>query len=253
MYNVLVADDEPIERVIVTKILKKHFGESLEIIQAVNGREAVKKAEENNCKIAFLDIEMPGMSGLEAAEEIRTNMEFCNIVFITAFDEFNYVRKALTIKALDYLLKPVSEEELITVAEEAVHLLEKEKEVRCEECRIIEDKSDIRMNVVTGRIRQYIESHYSEDISLQDIAGTLHYSDAYFCKIFKQNFDKNFLVYLAEFRVEKAKKLLDDLLLNVKEVGTLVGYPDSNYFTKVFKRHTGLTPTEYRGRNLDKG
>ena len=74
----------------------------------------------------------------------------------------------------------------------------------------------------------------------------MNYSDAYFCKIFKQCFDKSFIVYLTEFRMEQAKQLLADVRINVKDISTNVGYRDSNYFAKVFKRAVGSTPTEYR-------
>ena len=102
------------------------------------------------------------------------------------------------------------------------------------------------MNAVADNIREFIEKHYKEDISLQDLAGSMNYSDAYFCKIFKQCFNKSFLVYLTEYRVEKAKKLLADVSINIKDVSTEVGYRDSNYFARVFKRNAGVTPTEYR-------
>ena len=88
--------------------------------------------------------------------------------------------------------------------------------------------------------------NYMDDISLQTVAEAMNYSDAYFCKIFKQCFDKNFIVYLSEYRVARAKELLGDVLINVKDVSQKVGYRDSNYFAKVFKRIAGVTPTEYR-------
>ncbi|MDE7206038.1 MAG: AraC family transcriptional regulator, partial [Lachnospiraceae bacterium] len=100
--------------------------------------------------------------------------------------------------------------------------------------------------LLADHIRQYLEAHYMEDICLQDAAEQLHYSDAYFCKFFKQNFDKSFIMYLSELRIEKAKELLADITVNVKDIGQKVGYRDSSYFTKVFKRFTGVTPSEYR-------
>ena len=106
------------------------------------------------------------------------------------------------------------------------------------------------MNAVAENIRDFIAKHYKEDISLQDVAGSMNYSDAYFCKIFKQCFDKSFLVYLTEYRVEKAKVLLADMSINIKDVSAEVGYRDSNYFARVFKRSEGITPTEYRLRVL---
>ena len=104
---------------------------------------------------------------------------------------------------------------------------------------------NIKMNAVAENIQEYIAQHYREDISLQDVAGSMDYSDAYFCKIFKQCFGKSFLVYLTEYRVEKAKALLADMSINIKDVSAEVGYRDSNYFARVFKRSEGITPTEY--------
>ena len=122
MYRVLIADDEPIERLVVSKIINKHFSGQLEVVQAVNGREAVMLFEKERCHIALLDIEMPGINGLEAAQQIRNMRRDCSIIFLTAFDEFSYAKKAITVRALDYLLKPGSEEELVAVLEEAVRL-----------------------------------------------------------------------------------------------------------------------------------
>ena len=84
------------------------------------------------------------------------------------------------------------------------------------------------------------------DISMQDVAQTMNYSEAYFSKLFKQCFQKNFTAYLTEFRVNEAKRQLRQPTINVKDVGKAVGYADSNYFTKVFRRITGMSPTEYR-------
>ena len=83
MYRVLVADDEPIERMIVGRTIKKYFSGQLEVVEAVNGREAAKFFTEKDCKIALLDIEMPGVNGLEAAEQIREKDRDCSIIFLT--------------------------------------------------------------------------------------------------------------------------------------------------------------------------
>ena len=130
MYRVLVADDEPIERMIVGRTIKKYFSGQLEVVEAVNGREAAKFFTEKDCKIALLDIEMPGVNGLEAAEQIREKDRDCSIIFLTAFDEFSYAKRAISVHALDYLLKPGTEEELVAVLEEAIRLLE-EKAEKC--------------------------------------------------------------------------------------------------------------------------
>ena len=125
------------------------------------------------------------------------------------------------------------------VREKPVDMQEKKKDAELE-------NGNVRMSAVAENIRQYIDMHYKEDISLQSVAEEMNYSDAYFCKIFKQCFDKSFIGYLTEYRLERAKQLLADVRINVKDISVNVGYRDSNYFAKVFKRAMGSTPTEYR-------
>jgi YesN/AraC family two-component response regulator len=256
MYRILVADDEPIERQVINKKINAFFPEQVEVILAENGIEAVNKYKENNCQIAVLDIEMPGMSGLEAAENIREYDNNSNIIFLTAFDEFSYAKKAIEVRALDYLLKPGSDEELIGILEEAFRICDKnenekvmkvsENTVASENIRNCDEEPYQQPNILIGEITSYIENHYTDDIALQDIAGHLGYSDVYFCKLFKQNFGKNFITYLNEYRMNKAKELLANPLINIKDVGQKAGYRDANYFTRVFKRMVGSTPSEYR-------
>ena len=255
-------DDEPIERMIVSRTVEKYFSEELTVVSAANGREAVEQFFAGDCQIALLDIEMPGMNGLEAAEQIRKRDKNCSIIFLTAFDEFNYAKRAIAVRAMEYLLKPVEDQELVAVLEEAVRIAEEQETDReagekksaeqisaerdCHEDTADTERSRIRLQAVAGNIQAFIEHNYMDDISLQTVAEAMNYSDAYFCKIFKQCFDKNFIVYLSEYRVARAKELLGDVLINVKDVSQKVGYRDSNYFAKVFKRIAGVTPTEYR-------
>ena len=261
MYHILIADDEPIERAVVAKTLRKYFGEQIDVVFAENGREAVKYFFEEECSIALLDIEMPGINGLDAAEQIREKNPVASIIFLTAFDEFSYAKRAIGVHALEYLLKPASKTDLIATVEEAMRIADKlneQPEYNREAMKVemLEDdnQENIRLSAVADKILSYIDMHYKEDISLQDVAGDMNYSDAYFCKIFKQCFGKSFIVYLSEYRVERAKKLLEDIAINVKDVSIEVGYRDSNYFAKVFKRVVGITPTDYRLHSLqDKG
>lgn len=252
--RILIADDEPIERMVASKTIQNYFGDEVELFWAENGREAIAAFREHNCQIALLDISMPGIDGLAAAEEIRKENSECSIIFLTAYDEFDYAKRAIKVRALDYLLKPSTSKELLAVLEEAVYISRKHgtkanplpQEADAEEKD--ERQEVIKNQVLAEHIRGYIEAHYMEDISLQDAAKLLRYSDAYFCRFFKQNFDKSFIMYLSELRIKKAKELLDDITINVKDIGQRVGYHDSSYFTKVFKRITGVTPSEYRYR-----
>ena len=167
-------------------------------------------------------------------------------------------KKAITVRALDYLLKPYDEEELMLVVEEAMHIAgehrqdegdgdENENEIPAPpDTEEPEDGGHARLSKVTSLISQYIHENYMFDISMQDAARAMNYSEAYFCKLFKQCFDQNFTAYLARFRINEARRLLQDKNASVREVSMLVGYYDANYFAKVFKRIAGMNPSEYR-------
>lgn len=274
MYRVLLADDEQIERMALARRLMRRFGDILQISEATNGKEAVQLYQKEHSQIIIMDISMPELNGVEAAEQIRSMDEDCIIVFLTAYDEFSYAKRAIVIRALDYLLKPCDEEELTAVMEEAMRLTDKaskkeespwkraereeaEKEAAARreawpwnpDAEPPKDPETERMNQVAEKIRTYIRENYMNEISMQDAARQFNYSDAYFCKLFKQCFDQNFTTYLTNFRINEAKRLLKDRNISVKDAGMKVGYYDSNYFAKVFKRVTGMIPSEYREAN----
>lgn len=235
--NLLIADDENLELKVLEKTVKKHFVDELEIFASSNGRKASQICDEVKPDIALLDIEMPGMNGIELAKYIKEKYADCIIIFITAYDRFDYAIEAMHIKAFDYLLKPWKEErlcELINTAIENVRSVQKTDS-------IVHSQKDV--------IKDYIDRNYKKDISAKDVAGILGYSDVYFSKVFKQLFDDNFINYLTKIRIDRAKLLLKDVSFNIKEVGKSVGYADSNYFTKVFKRSIGMSPSEYRNRH----
>lgn len=95
-------------------------------------------------------------------------------------------------------------------------------------------------------IRSFIDRNFMYDLSVQDMANELGYSEAYFCKLFKQYFGQSFVSYLTEYRISRAVRMMEDTSVSVKEAGRAVGYPDPNYFTKVFKRVMGQNPSEFR-------
>ena len=253
-YKVLVAEDELIERMVLCKTLRKHLGELCDIYESKNGREALEVYEKEQPQIAILDIEMPGINGLEVARRIRESGKDCAIMFLTGFDKFSYAKQAISVRALEYLLKPYNEQELIYAVEEAIQhasrFLKKETQKADNPVKIPqtteEDNENIRISLIREDIRTYIGKNYGEDISMQSAAQFMGYSEAYFCKLFKQCFHVNFSAYLNEYRIDKAKVMMADPRINIKDISTACGYSDSNYFARVFKRITGQTPSDYR-------
>lgn len=101
---------------------------------------------------------------------------------------------------------------------------------------------------VITRAKQYIEEHHAEDISLGEVAKSVHTSLYYFCKIFKKHTGIHFTEYVSRVRVEKAKNLLLNPNLRISEIAYEVGFQSLTHFNRVFKKIVRQSPTEYRGR-----
>ncbi|AJY74210.1 response regulator transcription factor [Paenibacillus beijingensis] len=95
-------------------------------------------------------------------------------------------------------------------------------------------------------IRQYILEHFQEDLSLSTLSERFHFSPQYIAKKFKELYHTTVMTYLTELRVEKAGSLLAHTDMPVAEMASVLGYADENYFGKVFKKHTGLSPLQFR-------
>ncbi|RST74244.1 AraC family transcriptional regulator [Siminovitchia acidinfaciens] len=97
---------------------------------------------------------------------------------------------------------------------------------------------------------EYIEENFSENITLEDVAGHVHLSSTYLSRLFKNVTGRNFIEYITHLRIEKAKRLLVDLDYTVYQIALEVGYNNSHYFSRVFKATVGKTPSEYRNSML---
>ena len=115
-------------------------------------------------------------------------------------------------------------------------------------CRAIRDQKEERSNSVAKKAMLYIQENYSKDISLDDVSGLVNISPYYFSKLFKQETGKNFIEYLTEIRLKNARELLQDSRLSIKEICAQSGYSDPNYFSRIFKKYEGVTPSEFRER-----
>ena len=102
---------------------------------------------------------------------------------------------------------------------------------------------------LADNIKKYIHDNYAKDISLESVAQDQAFHPNYISRIFKEEFGENFIDYLTNYRIAIARDLLKDIRNNVSDVSGMVGYSNPKYFSKVFKKITGITPMEYIGKN----
>jgi two-component system response regulator YesN len=99
---------------------------------------------------------------------------------------------------------------------------------------------------VLSRCLDYIDAHYTEDLSQEAVASMFHFNSSYFCQLFKSRVNMTFNQYVTRLRLDHAKAMLASSTVKVYRVAEQLGYHDVKYFNRVFKKETGLTPEEFR-------
>ncbi|MBE5936403.1 MAG: helix-turn-helix domain-containing protein [Lachnospiraceae bacterium] len=103
-----------------------------------------------------------------------------------------------------------------------------------------------KSNSIINKALRYIDNNYTSDISLDGISKEVNVTSYYFSRLFKEEIGVNFVEYVTNLRIERAKELLKQDGHSVKEICMDVGYSDPNYFSRMFKKHVGVTPSEYK-------
>lgn len=115
-------------------------------------------------------------------------------------------------------------------------------------CHGMKTTKETESESVISKAKAYIDEYFMKDISLDDVSRVVDISPYYFSKLFKQEVGENFIEYLTKTRMRNARQLLKNPAYNIKEVCAMSGYSDPNYFSRIFKKYEGITPSEYRER-----
>ena len=251
MIRVLIADDERLEREALADLVVRRFEHEAVIQTAENGRRAADTAILWETDLILMDIEMPGINGLDAARAVLEQRPECKVIFVTAYSLFQYAHEAMHLGACDYLLKPVDPDEAEAAIRRAIRQIEAGRKLAelapvAPEPAADTAEAEDRNALVMAHVRRYMEDNYMFDLSLDSVSEILHISPAYLSAQFKKYQKMNFLDCLTELRINAAKQLLTDPLRSAAEVASMVGYEDASYFARAFKKRTGMTPTQYR-------
>ena len=118
-----------------------------------------------------------------------------------------------------------------------------------ESCRNMVTKKGERENELVARAQTYIQENYHKDLSLDEVSRQMDLSPYYFSKLFKEVTGTNFVEYVTSIRIRRAKELLREGGWSMKQICQEIGYSDPNYFSRIFKKWTGQTPTEFKEGN----
>lgn len=241
MYKALIIDDEKPVRIAIHKLTNWRKYHISNVYQVENGLEALQSIREVHPDIVFVDMQMPILDGVGFLEQ--ASKEFSDIVYIviSGYDDFTYAQSALRCGASEYLLKPVAADDLNRAVEKAVLRLNPQEN--------FEDPSEedaITAEDVIELIHEAITQKYSENIRISDFSEKYFFSREYLSKLYKTRYGLGIYEDLSRIRMDRAKRLLRDPSIHIQHVADRVGFTDTNYFSKAFRKYTGLTPSEYR-------
>lgn len=247
--NVILVDDEEVAvNALRRRVDWEKYGVQ-EIFVANSAKQAQEVFQSHTIDVMVSDIEMPQGSGLELFEWVKVYYPAVECVYVTCHPEFEYVRKALQLGSADYVLKPIDYDELDGILSRLVE--------RCRQRRaqpapraaapagaIPEDGGE--KGDVVETVKRYVREHIQEDIYIADIAGQVFLNEQYLMRTFKKATGLSVLEYITNERLRLAQELLTTTDWPVNRVAGAVGYGNYSYFTRLFKRSTGLTPQAFR-------
>ncbi len=252
MLKIIIVEDEDIIRNGLVHTIDWLSMDCIVIADAANGQEGLEKILELSPDIVISDIKMPLMNGIEMIKRAMEKIKFKSLL-LTSYAEFEYAKKAIELRVSDYLLKPVSEEQIRSSIEKVNRELLGTRKI-VESLRKNDEDANVINNYLLGDSgKNYyvkislekIRDHYAERISIESVAEELGVSASYLSRKFKETTNHTFLELLNEHRIQQSVKLLSTGRFRVSEIGEKVGFNEYKHFYAVFKKHTGLTPSDF--------
>jgi YesN/AraC family two-component response regulator len=188
---------------------------------------------------------MPVMDGLELLHHIHIHHPYTKVVITSGFSDYEYMRKAIQYQACEYMLKPMTAQDIQETLHTLAATLTTTAEHSVDELSFLSGGSQAE---TLDALQAYIKNHYeSNQLDLNALAEQMGYNPSYLSRIYKQRFGHSPSKYLLSLQIQKAENLLaHHPELSVQQVGLEVGYTDQVYFSRLFKKQTGMSPSEYR-------
>ncbi|SFE48548.1 Helix-turn-helix domain-containing protein [Paenibacillus algorifonticola] len=244
--KVVIAEDEDIIRGTLVRKLEG-LDQAIQIVgSAQDGKEALELVNREQPDLLITDIRMPVMDGIELIQSIHRYYPRMRKIITSGFADFEYARQAIQFNVIEYLLKPIATTELARVYNRVKTLIEAERTDFKTQMKSLQP-SGADTEELVQMVQGFMREHYSEDLSLEQIARSFNFTASYLSKIFIKHTEEPPSRYLMSLRINEAKYLLrNHSHLSVKEVGEQVGYSDQFYFSRIFKQMTGFTPKEFQ-------
>lgn len=246
MIKVLIVEDENLIRKKLLHFIDYDALGMVVVADGSNGVEGVDLIKKYQPDIVLADINMPEKDGLDMIKE-TLDYDYIAII-ISGYDYFSYAQRALKYGVTDYLLKPISLDDLKEALINAREIIYKKRNVISQKTDL-ENAVDISLNPLIKdstvlEMIDYIKNNYEEKISISDLSKELAYSESMLNRKFKKEVHITFNEYLNRYRINKAIDLLKNSDYNITEIAYMCGYSSAKYFARVFKKYLGMSPSD---------
>lgn len=251
MYSLLIIEDEPLIRKGIMTLIDFKALNIAQCFEAEDGEEGQAVFKAQNPDLVLLDINLPSISGMDLAESFKKLNPRVKIAILTGYDYFDYAVKALRIGVDNYVLKPVTKQDIALILKGLIEKIEQEN-IQSETSKSID--SLFKLSQVDNHSNdsykalihtKLIENIHNSSFSLQTLSQELNLSPSYLSTLFKKIFAVPFQDFMLTLRLEKAKLLLLSGKYKIYEIAELVGFEDVNYFSTRFKKVYGISPKQF--------
>lgn len=218
--NICNEDIKILSRAIVSKNTGEIKNSFTKIIKMIRVNES----------ISLLDLHKLYLNLIVAIKSALNSIQLLDLDKLTPYLDIENIRKVISFSQFN--------ESMTSICDKIVTTMDSEK------------SSDLLE--IMKSVEAYIEEHYNEDISLVDVACHYHFEPTYFSKIFKSVMNVGFTEYLISKRIENACRYLTTSTLKINDISVMVGYDNPRYFSQIFKKFTGYTPSQYRSNGCTK-
>lgn len=240
--RILIVEDEQRARrglkTLITSISEKYQV----VAEAADGKQALELMQIVKPDVVFTDLKMPYLDGMTLIRAAQAEGIVAKYVIVSAYEEFEMARQAISLGVSEYLVKPITYDEV----KELLERLENKKGSYGQGGREQKLKDDYpNAHPLVRKALSFIENGYASKVSQKELAENLGVSQEYFCYLFNKDVGENFSKFLKRYRIKMAKNLLRSGTVPKDEIPFSVGFSDPKYFNRIFREQTGMNMTEY--------
>ncbi len=245
MYKIVVVEDEDIIRKGLIFKMDWTAYNCLIVGEASDGEKGLKKIIDVKPDIVLTDIRMPFKDGIDMIEEALKHHDFETII-LTGYSEFEYAQQAVSLGVTEYILKPIDFSFLGNVLEK---LIQKKEEARYKSVEKYKKVLDIDLfensSTCTVQTLEYIKKNYPNKASLDEVSELIKVSSVHLNAQLKKDTNYTFNELLNRYRMIKAIEIIQSEDALIYEIAEAVGFNDYKYFSQVFKKYVGYSPSNF--------